>query len=200
MHQLAVRGGPYTDVEQRALLDYCQSDVEAVGRLLSAMWPQIDLPCALLRGRYVKAVAEMEWRGVPVDAAVLDQLRERWSDFQAHLIEVVDREFNVYEGTRFKAARWEAWLADNHVAWPRLPSGARKLDDDTFKEVGRTHPAVERMRQLRLSLSKLRLQGTAGRHGRPQPGSSLAVRLSHRSGINRAPPNSSSVRRSGSAP
>ncbi len=168
MQQLAIHGGPYTDVEQFALLDYCQSDVEAVGRLLSAMWPQIDLPCALLRGRYVKVVADMEWCGVPVDAAVLDQLRERWSDFQAHLIGVVDREFNVYEGARFKAVRWEAWLADNHVAWPRLASGALKLDDDTFKEVGRSHPAVERMRQLRLSLSKLRLQelpvGTDGRN------------------------------------
>src|SRR5262249_11695889 len=36
MRQLARRGGPYTPQEQRALLDYCQSDVDALARLLPA--------------------------------------------------------------------------------------------------------------------------------------------------------------------
>jgi hypothetical protein len=33
MQQLAMRGGPYTPTEQRALLDYCQSDADALARL-----------------------------------------------------------------------------------------------------------------------------------------------------------------------
>lgn len=59
MRQLAMRGGEYTDAERQRLLDYCQSDVDALCKLLPAMLPQIDLPRALLRGRYMGAAACM---------------------------------------------------------------------------------------------------------------------------------------------
>ena len=39
----------------------------ALERLLPAMLPKIDLPRALLRGRYMYAAARMEWNGVPID-------------------------------------------------------------------------------------------------------------------------------------
>ena len=60
MRSLILRGGPWTDAERQAILDYCESDVEALARLLPAMLPRIDLPRALLRGRYMVAVARME--------------------------------------------------------------------------------------------------------------------------------------------
>jgi DNA polymerase I len=37
MRALALRGGPWTDAEQRDLLDYCESDVIALDRLLEVM-------------------------------------------------------------------------------------------------------------------------------------------------------------------
>ena len=61
MRQLAMRGEPYTADEQRALLDYCQIDVDALMKLLPAMAVDIDLPRALLRGRYMVAAAP--WNG-----------------------------------------------------------------------------------------------------------------------------------------
>jgi hypothetical protein len=60
MRELALRGAPFTSAEQTALLDYCESDVRALAALLPAMWPNVDLPRALLRGRYMSAVARME--------------------------------------------------------------------------------------------------------------------------------------------
>ncbi len=68
MQQLALRGGEYTEAERQALLEYCQSDVDSLAHLLHAMLPEIDLPRALLRGRYMAAVARMEWDGIPIDA------------------------------------------------------------------------------------------------------------------------------------
>ena len=53
MRALAMRGGPYTAAEQQALLDYCQTDVDALAKLLPAMLPKIDMSRALLRGRYM---------------------------------------------------------------------------------------------------------------------------------------------------
>src|SRR5262245_2912199 len=48
MRELALRGGPFTASEQQALLDYCESDVDALCRLLPVMLPKIDMPRALL--------------------------------------------------------------------------------------------------------------------------------------------------------
>ena len=60
MRDLILRGGPWADAEREAILDYCESDVEALARLLTAMLPDVDLPRALLRGRYMAAAARME--------------------------------------------------------------------------------------------------------------------------------------------
>jgi hypothetical protein len=43
MRELAMRGGPYTDSERQALLEYCESDAVSLSRLLPAMLPQIDV-------------------------------------------------------------------------------------------------------------------------------------------------------------
>jgi hypothetical protein len=67
MRALILRGGPWNDEEREAILDYCESDVEALKRLLPAMAPQIDLPRALLRGRYMAAAAAIEHAGTPID-------------------------------------------------------------------------------------------------------------------------------------
>jgi hypothetical protein len=75
MRALILRGGPWSDAERAAILDYCESDVAALARLLPVMLPQIDLPRALLRGGYMVAVARTERSGVPIDTKTLDRLR-----------------------------------------------------------------------------------------------------------------------------
>ena len=55
MRQLALRGGNYSESEKLALLDYCETDVDALVRLLPVMLPELDLARAVLRGRYMKA-------------------------------------------------------------------------------------------------------------------------------------------------
>lgn len=63
MRELAFRGGPYDTGEQEALLVYCAAGVQALIHLYEAMVNRIDLPRALLRGRYIRALAEVERRG-----------------------------------------------------------------------------------------------------------------------------------------
>ena len=107
MRNLAQRGGPYSADERSALLSYCQSDVEAVGRLLTAMAPKIDLPRALLRGRFMAAVARIERCGVPIDCATLQAIRANWPAMKSALIDAMSRRrirlALVICGTRFPA-------------------------------------------------------------------------------------------------
>jgi hypothetical protein len=49
MRELAIRGGPFTDQERRALLEYCQTDVVALAKLLPAMERHLDMPRAIVR-------------------------------------------------------------------------------------------------------------------------------------------------------
>jgi DNA polymerase I len=69
MRDLVLRGGPWSAAERRAVLDYCQADVDALAALLPRMLPGIlkrrgdaatALGQALLRGRYMAAAARME--------------------------------------------------------------------------------------------------------------------------------------------
>jgi DNA polymerase family A len=99
MRQLAMRGGPYDAGERAGLLDYCQGDVDALARLLPRMLPRLDLPRALLRGRYMAAAARMEWTGVPIDVEALHRLRQGWNRIKGQLIAEVDRDYGVFVPT-----------------------------------------------------------------------------------------------------
>ena len=149
------------------ILDYCEADVDALIRLLPAMLPRIDLPRALLRGRYMAAAAAMEHNGTPIDVETLARLRQGWTDIQDQLIAAIDRDYGVYEGRTFKLDRFEALLAAENIPWRRLESGQLDLSDDAFRQQARIYPRVAPLRELRSSLADLRLNDLAvGRDGR----------------------------------
>src|SRR5262249_5772333 len=164
MRALVMRGGPWTEEKRQSILNYCMSDVDALARLLPAMTPSIDLPRSLLRGRYMAAAARMEFAGVPIDAPMLDKLRQYWVPIQDKLIERIDVDYGVYEGRTFKYNRFEAWLERSGTPWPRLESGRLDLEDETFRQMAKLYPAVAPLRELRSSLADLRLNDRAVGH------------------------------------
>ena len=132
----------------------------------------------------------MEWAGVPIDTEALTVFKENWRAIQERLVERINKDYGVYEGRTFKANRWAAWLAQKNIPWPRLASGELALDDDTFREAARTYPEVAPIRELRTTLSQLRLNelpvGSDGRNrcllsvfggrtGRNQPSNSKFI-------------------------
>lgn len=161
LRQLAMRGGPYTDNEEVALLDYCQSDVVALEKLYNAMVPILDAPRAIYRGEYMKTVAEMETNGIPIDFSTLTKMTENWESIRLSLIEETNKEFNVFEGTSFRTKNFERYLIENDLSWPRLPTGSLALDDTTFRDMSQTYPQLVPLHQTRETLSKLRLNKLA---------------------------------------
>lgn len=161
LRDLAIRGGPYTSHEQTELLNYCQSDVELLVQLLLRMEPHIDLPRALLRGRYMQAVARMEHTGIPVDAPLLARLRTHWRAIRQSLVAEVDAHYGVFDGTTFKQALFAEWLQENRIPWPRTPAGHLATDEETFRQQAKAHPQVSMLRELLHVLSKLKLNDLA---------------------------------------
>ena len=162
MRDLALRGGPYAADEQLALLNYCQEDVDALGRLLPAMISQIDLPRALLRGRYMNAAAHMESNGTPIDTETLHRLRQDWQEIKSRLVARADRDYGVYEGQTFKLRRFEKYLALHNIPWPLTEHSKQlALDDETFRSKAKVYPQIAPLRELRHTLGQLRLNDLA---------------------------------------
>jgi DNA polymerase I len=167
MRALIRSGGPWNSSQRADILNYCEQDVRTTAVLLQSIVPKLlpgaencewlNLGQALLRGRYMAAVARMEHTGVPIDVPIFERLTRNWLLIQASLIEEVDQSYGVYDGRTFKAARFEAWLRERGIPWPRLQSGALALDDDTFRQMARAHPAVAPLRELRHTVGQLRL-------------------------------------------
>jgi hypothetical protein len=165
---LAIRGGPFTTDEQKALQDYCRSDVEALLQLWQAMQADIgDMQQALWRGEYMKAVAAMECRGIPIDTASHEAIMANWQAIRADIVAEVNAEYGCFKGLSFNEALFADYLKAQQIQWPTLPSGRLRLDQDTFKDKARSFPQLETLRQARDALANMRKASIAiGHDGR----------------------------------
>lgn len=157
MRDLILTGGPWNLEQQQAILDYCQSDVDALCALLPkylARAPHYGQ--LLLRGRYMRAVAHMVHNGVPLDVDTFELLRASWDTLKIKLVEQTDHQ-GIYDGTTFKYDRFERLLAQQNISWPRLDSGKLDLKSDTFRDMAKVHAILKPIKELRHTLSELKL-------------------------------------------
>jgi DNA polymerase I len=161
MRHLVLGQTDYSDAERAAILAYCMSDVDALAALLPTL--PIELPFALLRGRYGAAVARMERAGIPIDVELYSRVVENWEVLKRDLIGEVNVVFDVYDDGHFRLARLENWLADHRIVnWPRTETGLLATDEDSFDEQIALHPELPELRllrELRATLSRMRLIG-----------------------------------------
>jgi len=167
LRELAMRGGPFSVAEKAALLDYCESDVVALSHLLATMLPYLDLPRALIRGRYMKAVSRIERTGIPIAVEALQLLRNEWNSVQRSLVSKVDRSYGVYEGTTLRRAKFLDYCERVGIRWPRLETGQPCLKGEVFRQMARLYPVLLPLYELNSTLGQLRLNNlTVGRDGR----------------------------------
>lgn len=167
MRNLILRGHPYSTTEIAAILDYCEKDVQALENLLPVMMPNMDLPFAIFRGRYSKAVARMAYSGIPIDTQVLTKLCRHWDELKLNLTDEVENTYGygVYRGTHWSEKYFVALLERMGILdqWPRVchKNGAFSdrlslNDEDTFKEMALRFPELAPLRDLRILLTRLR--------------------------------------------
>jgi DNA polymerase I len=157
MRDLVMTGGPWSADDRAAITGYCLEDVISLERLLQQMQDGIDLPRALLRGRYMTAAARVEWIGVPIDVPMLELLREHWDDIQDSLIERTNAAYRVFKGRSFNLAAFADYLKRHGIAWRHTPTGRLDLTDEYFRQQAKAHPVLMPLQQLRSTLSKMRL-------------------------------------------
>src|SRR5262249_5319259 len=117
-------------------------------------------------------MAQTERRGVPMDLPELTRTRQHWDGVQLDLVTEIDRPFGIYEISggkpHWRKENFEAYVRRNRVAWPRYAGGPRDEPDQTFRDMRVKYPFIAPLRELRYSLSKLRLNdlqvGSDGRN------------------------------------
>jgi DNA polymerase I len=170
--ELILSGGPWNHEQRVGILEYCQTDVEALDKLLPRLAHALQarphwLQHALLRGRYMRSVAAMEYRGIPLDVSTLGRLTERWESIRTELIGRICSEYPVFDGTTFKMDRFETLLAERGVPWPRTECGRLALDEETFRQQVRIHSWLAPIREARDNLAQMRLSSlSVGADGR----------------------------------
>ncbi len=158
MRQLIIGQRHWSETEQRAILDYCASDVAGLIALLSVMAPNIDWPRAKFRGRYMAAVARMERAGIPVDAALYQRLVANWDAIKAPPDRRCGSSILVCMRTAHSSRLSSSNILQvNGIPWPRLSIWALTLDDTTFDEQARSSPATPTVVRVARDLSRLRL-------------------------------------------
>jgi hypothetical protein len=155
---LAKPESDYTPQDWQDFEKYCAGDVDEEAALLTSLMPEVDLEAALFRGKFLKVVAHMERRGLPIDSAYLGLLRERWQDLRLHFIRELDRD-GVYEDDSFSEEKFCALIEQRgwSSGWPRTPTGRYALDQKTFGKRCKRHPELKQLQRLRDQIAELRL-------------------------------------------
>ncbi len=161
MRDRIIQGPPFTREERREILGYCEDDVAALARLVPHLIPIIrSLPHAMFRAKYAWAIAQEERRGVPVDQPWLTRIRNNWDGIRCDLTRKLDKP-HIYEIRKgkphWRKDRFAEFVKRNNMPWPRLESGALDESDQTFRAMEGTYGFVKTLRELRYSLSALKL-------------------------------------------
>lgn len=126
--------------------------LSAVRSLFSAVAVNLDVGRALLRGRYLCAVPQIEATGVPVDAVLAQQLADHWLPIKARTVEIVDEDFRVYRHSRLDKAALVAFLNRHQIPWPKLQSGLLDLTDSAFRDMARAYSLIRPLKEIRTTL------------------------------------------------
>jgi DNA polymerase family A len=168
MQERIGRGHPFTSEERAAILAYCESDVVCLEKLLPAMAPTIELPYAIFRGRYSKAVAQIERAGIPTDRPSYERLVRNLEFVKSRLVD----DFEVKHGPspyvrdrkgnhRFNFKKMHAYL--EHLGllpiWQMTPKKRLKTDEGYLHEMARTHSALQPLADLVKRIGDLRQFG-----------------------------------------
>ena len=82
MRDLIMSGGPWSEQGKLDIFAYCESDVIALEKLLPKLVPYLSVPHSLLRGRYMKAAAQIEYNGIPIDTKSLALFKNNWDSIE----------------------------------------------------------------------------------------------------------------------
>jgi DNA polymerase-1 len=143
-----------SDDDRRDILPYCEVDVVVLPELFMRLLPDMNIDAALLRGEFVKQMAIVEARGIPIAVPEYEKIAANRKQIRLDLIAQSPVGPEVYEKGSFSFKKFGAWLERNEIdGWERTAkSGRHAMTEDYLDEVAAAVPAVRPLLDLVLSL------------------------------------------------
>ena len=160
----------YTFAEWDWIEHYNEVDTKTDIALFIAEAPAIDLPAALFRGRYSKAVVGIEACGLPADTNYLTELSEAWQALRLHYIRQLDHLQLYDEEGHFHEDRFAALIEARGWFWPRtVKTGQYQMTSRVIGKMAQRYPELRPVQRLRDQIAELKLGAflnTIGEDGR----------------------------------
>lgn len=161
MRNRILQGEPFTNQEKKDILQYCSEDVDMTAKLYypikkSMEKKGISLQYALLRGRFMSAIAHMEYYGVPVDTKKFNELLDCWDIIKEELIFQMDKDYNIYDGTTFKVKKFHNYLVKHSIPWEYTPTGQPRTDQKLMADKAKIFPQLKSLQELLKAMGQLR--------------------------------------------
>jgi hypothetical protein len=157
MRDLILNNKHYTEEQWARIRDYNADDVVADISLFLIHAEHMDVPMALFRGRYLKAVAAMEARGIPIDAEYLEELKALWRPLRMHFIKRDDHLLLWDDEGSFHKDRLEELIDARGWFWPRTETGQISTDAKTLGRMAARHGELKAFQRLHDQIAELRL-------------------------------------------
>src|SRR5262249_20144852 len=165
--EIVLRGAPWTDEEPTGILDYCESDVVCLNKLLPAM-PLPNLKYSLLRGSYMRADAWMQHRGIPIDKPLFHNMSTHWAEIRQEIINDLNTRYPFFNGPVLKKKRLAQWIVEREIPyWPLTPTGQVATDAETLRTIAERCPEAAEFCRNKIMLDQLKtFELTVGDDGR----------------------------------
>jgi DNA polymerase I len=167
MRSRILQGPPFSFQEKRDILDYCEDDVRGLARLLPHTIQTLcsSLKHAVFRSKFQWATAQHQHRGIPMDGVLLPRLRRHWQGVRLGLVTELDQPFGCFEVVNgvahWREQRFANYVRANRMSWPLRADGKLDQRTDTIEEMCGLYRQLVPLRELKASLSKLRLNDLA---------------------------------------
>jgi|WetSurMetagenome_2_1015567.scaffolds.fasta_scaffold10609_4 DNA polymerase I len=157
MRDLILSKSTFTEEEKSNILEYCFEDVYLTCELFEKLKDKIDVPHALLRGRYTYSIAKIENTGIPINMDLFNLIKDNSESIKEKLINELDTQFHVYEGTKFKNERFLQYIQDNQIPWDLTKTGLPLMNKDYLEDKVKSHVQLRPLFELRRTLGQARL-------------------------------------------
>ena len=164
----------FTDADFPAITNYCREDVAATAALYRALVGRVDPAAMSYWCEYMKAVAKMELRGIPIDTRALRALLDNRCHVRKAIMDKVNQTAAVFRDDAFSRKAFLGWAGRQGIVWPRRPSPTtgrlyRALDDETLEAMEVRHAFIREVRQAKKTLKSLdrhavKVDGQSRRH------------------------------------
>jgi len=146
--------------DREQITDYCFSDCDGTLALYQRLRDPIDPQLMAVWVEYLKAVARMELRGIPVDWETYSKIDRSRHSIREELAAGVNSIHPVFVDAALSRKALIGWAKSNGIVWPvrsdpRTGKRLQSIDDDTLKSLETLRPFIAQVRQVNKTLKHL---------------------------------------------